>query len=80
MNEPLAEKHVMHFVEGNYLTGDYIMPKRVKAAVEGLKQDIAKWDVEKIQGRENIDNDWDYGAIEHFIDKWFPIFVKENKK
>lgn len=77
MNEPLTEKNVMHFMDGAYLTGDYVMPKRIKSAVKGLKEDIEKWDNEKIQGVD--DDNWDYKAIKFFIDKWFPIF-KEVKK
>jgi len=77
MIEPLAKKHVMTFVQDAYLTGDYIMPKRVKSAIEGLKRDIEKWDKEKIQGISEKENAWDYKVIEYFIDLWFPIFKED---
>lgn len=72
--EPLDKKHVMNFVTGAYLTGDYIMPKRVKSAIEGLKNDIKKWDKEKIQGLSEKEQAWTYEGIEFFINKWFPLF------
>jgi len=80
MNEPLSNKHIMTVVTGAHLTGDYIMPKRVKSAIDGLKQDIAKWDKEKIQGISEKEQTWNYEGIEYFIDKWFPLFKElENE-
>ena len=39
--EPLKKEHIMHFRYGAYLTGFYLMPKRVDSAVEGLKKTIS---------------------------------------
>ena len=78
MIEPLSKKHILNFVTGACLTGEYIMPERIKSAIEGLKEDFAKWDTEKIQGIDDTENKWDYDAIVYFIDKWFPLFIENE--
>lgn len=61
MNEPLTEKNIMHFTDGAYLTGDYVMPKRIKSAIEGLKDEFD-------------DICFPPDDIKKLIDKWFPLF------